>query len=200
MKTKGNTNIKALVLSAMLGALAFALMFVDFSVPFMPSFIKMDVSDLPALIGAVTMGPVSGVVIELLKNLLSLLIRGTTTGYVGELSNFLLGCLFVIPAGLIYKSKKTQQAAVLAALVGALVMGLGSFFTNYYLVYPIYYNFMPKEAILQAYQAIFPGVKSIAQCLWVFNVPFTFIKGMLSTVVLAVVYKPLKPVIKARVY
>ncbi len=184
----------------MLSALAFALMFVDFSVPFMPSFIKMDVSDLPALIGSITMGPVAGIVIELLKNVLSILIRGTTTGYIGELSNFMLGCLFVVPAGLIYKSKRTQKAAMLAALVGAIVMGLGSFLTNYFLVYPIYYNFMPKEAILQAYQAIFPGVKSIAQCLLVFNVPFTFIKGMLSAVVLTAVYKPLKPVIRAEAH
>lgn len=197
MNAKKSTNIKFLVVSAMLSALAFALMFVDFSVPFMPSFIKMDVSDLPALVGSITMGPVAGIIIELIKNVLSILIRGTTTGYIGELSNFMLGCLFVVPAGLIYKSKRTQKAAMLAALVGAIVMGLGSFLTNYFLVYPIYYNFMPKEAILQAYQAIFPGVKSIAQCLLVFNVPFTFIKGMLSAVVLTAVYKPLRPVIRA---
>jgi riboflavin transporter len=198
MNAKKNNNVRFMVVTAMLSAVAFALMFIDFSVPFMPSFIKMDISDLPALLGSFAMGPVSGIVIELIKNCLSILIKGTSTGYVGELSNFILGCLFVIPAGWIYKVKKTKKSAILAAIIGALAMGIGSFVTNYFLVYPIYYNFMPKEAILQAYQAIVPAVKSIEQCLLFFNVPFTLIKGMISVVITIFIYKPLSPIIKGR--
>ena len=198
MNAKKNNNVRFMVVTAMLSAVAFALMFIDFSVPFMPSFIKMDISDFPALLGSFAMGPVSGIVIELIKNCLSILIKGTSTGYVGELSNFILGCLFVIPAGWIYKVKKTKKSAILAAIIGALAMGIGSFVTNYFLVYPIYYNFMPKEAILQAYQAIVPAVKSIEQCLLFFNVPFTLIKGMISVVITIFIYKPLSPIIKGR--
>ncbi len=198
MNAKKNNSVRFMVVTAMLSAVAFALMFIDFSVPFMPSFIKMDISDLPALLGSFAMGPVSGIVIELIKNCLSILIKGTSTGYVGELSNFILGCLFVIPAGWIYKVKKTKKSAVLAVIIGALAMGLGSFVTNYFLVYPIYYNFMPKEAILQAYQAIIPAVKSIEQCLLFFNVPFTLIKGLISVVITVFIYKPLSPIIKGR--
>ncbi|MDO4458622.1 MAG: ECF transporter S component [Clostridia bacterium] len=198
MKANKRVNTRFLVVSAMLGAVAFALMFIDFSVPFMPAFIKMDISDLPALIGAYAMGPVSGCVIELIKIVLHLVIRGTTTGYVGELSNFILGCFFVIPAGLIYKLNKTKKAAVISAIVGALAMGLMSFITNLWLVYPIYYNFMPKDAIIQAYQAILPKVKSIEECLIIFNVPFTTIKGLLSAAITVVIYKPLSPIIKGK--
>ena len=104
-------DVWKLTMIAMLSAIAFVLMFLEFSVPIMPPFIKMDLSDLPELIGAFAMGPVSGVTICLIKNLLHLFL--STTGGVGELSNFLLGACFVLPAGLIYrkwKGKKTNMA------------------------------------------------------------------------------------------
>ena len=98
MGTKGISSIRYMTVTAMLSAVAFILMFLDFSVPFMPPFIKMDLSELPALIGSFAMGPLCGVLICLIKNVLHLFI--TTTGGVGELSNFLLGAAFVLPAGL----------------------------------------------------------------------------------------------------
>ena len=168
MQTTTNTqkrvNVRYLTVTAMLTAIAYILMFFDFSVPFiMPEFIKMDLSELPALIGSFAMGPLCGVLICLLKNVLHLAI--TTTGGVGELSNFLLGAAFVIPAGLIYKHKKSRKSALVGSLLGDLFMGVFSIVSNYLLVYPFYYNFMPKETILNAYQAILPQMKSILQCL-----------------------------------
>lgn len=101
-------NVRYMTVTAMLSAVAFALMFFEFSIPFLvPSFIQMDLSELPALIGAFAMGPWYGVIICLIKNLIHLLI--TTTGGVGELSNFILGAAFVLPAGLIYQRKKTKK-------------------------------------------------------------------------------------------
>ena len=128
-------------------------MFLDFSVPFMPAFIKMDLSELPALIGSFAMGPLCGVVVCLIKNVLHLFI--TTTGGVGELSNFILGVAFVLPAGLIYKHKKNRKSALIGSLTGAAIHGNAfSIVSNYFLVYPVYYNFMPQEeVILAAYQA-----------------------------------------------
>ena len=105
--TNSISNVRYMSVTAMLSAVAFILMFLDFSVPFMPAFIKMDLSELPALIGAFSMGPVCGILICLIKNVLHLFI--TTTGGVGELSNFLLGVAFVLPAGLIYRHKKPQK-------------------------------------------------------------------------------------------
>ena len=178
----------------MLSAIAYVLMFLDFSVPFMPSFIKMDLSELPALIGAFAYGPVAGVVICLVKNVIHLMI--TTTGGVGELSNFLLGASFVLVSGGVYRFKKSRKGALIGSVLGAFVMGIFSIIFNYFLVYPIYYNFMPQDAILAAYQLIFSGVKNILQCLIVFNAPFTFIKGMISVVITFIIYKRISPILK----
>lgn len=187
-------DVWKMTMTAMLSAIAFLLMFLEFSVPIMPSFIKMDLSELPALIGAFAMGPVSGAMICLIKNLLHLFM--TTTGGVGELSNFILGAAFVVPAGLIYKKWTGKKSAILGALAGAVLMAAISIISNYFIVYPVYYNFMPKEAILSAYQLIFPKVENILQCLIVFNTPFTFVKGVFSVAITVLVYKPLSPFLK----
>lgn len=190
-------NIRALAVTGMLSALAFALMYLEYPIPLlMPPFIKMDLSDFPALIAAFCFGPLWGVCVCLIKNLIHLFF--SSTGGVGELANFLLGALFVIPAGLVYKLKKSRKSALIGAIVGAVVMALGSLVTNNFIVYPVYYNFMPKEAIIAAYQAILPSVKTIPQCLLIFNVPFTFVKAMLSVIIVFPTYKYLSPILKGK--
>lgn len=156
----------------------------------------MDLSELPALIGSFAMGPLCGVVVCLIKNVLHLFI--TTTGGVGELSNFILGVAFVLPAGLIYKHKKTRRTALIGSIAGALFMGIFSVVSNYFLVYPVYYNFMPQDVILAAYQAILPSVKNILQCLICFNMPFTIVKGLFSVVITFLTYKHISPILKGR--
>lgn len=193
-RTAGRSSVRYLTVTAMLSAIAYILMFLDFSVPFMPAFIKMDLSELPALIGSFALGPVYGVLICLIKNVLHLFI--TTTGGVGELSNFILGAAFVLPAGLIYRHKKSRKSALLGSLLGAVIMGIFSIVSNYYLVYPVYYNFMPKETVLAAYQIIIPSVKNIFQCLVYFNMPFTLLKGLFSVVITFLTYKHISPVLK----
>lgn len=190
-------NVRYLTVTAMLSAIAFILMFLDFSVPVMPNFIRMDLSELPALIGAFAMGPACGVWVCLVKNLLHLFM--TSTGGVGELSNFVLGVAFVLPAGLIYKRKKNKKSAITGALIGALCMALFSFPSNYFVVYPIYTKMMPMDVIIGAYQAIVPSVKELWQCLLFFNVPFTFVKGLFSVLITMVVYKKISPILKGRV-
>ena len=192
--TNSISSVRYMSVTAMLSAVAFILMFLDFSVPFMPAFIKMDLSELPALIGAFSMGPVWAILICLIKNVLHLFI--TTTGGVGELSNFLLGVAFVLPAGLIYRHKKSRRSALIGSLLGAVIMGVFSVVSNYFLVYPVYYNFMPEEAVLGAYQVIVPSMKSILQCLVCFNMPFTIVKGLFSVVITFLVYKHISPILK----
>jgi len=185
---------RKITMIGMLSAIAFILMYFDFSVPFMPSFIKMDLSELPALIGSFALGPVEGIIICLVKNLLHLM--KTTTGGVGELSNFILGAAFTGTAGLIYKKHKTKKDALIGSLVGAVVMAVISVITNYFIVYPIYTDFMPMEAIIGAYQAILPSADSLLKCLIIFNMPFTFVKGMLSVLITFLIYKRISPIIK----
>ncbi len=180
----------------MLTAAAIVLQYLEIPIPFIPSFIKLDFSDLPELIGAFAYGPLAGIFIALVKNIIHLAV--SQSGYIGELSNFILGAVFSGAAGLIYKKHKTMKGALVGGTVGAVIMALVSFPSNLYIVYPFYYNFMPKEVVLQAYQAIVPSMTSIEQSLLVFNVPFTFIKGILCVVICMLIYKPLSPVLHGR--
>ncbi len=191
---KKRTNIQAMTIVGLLSAIAYILMFLEFSVPLMPGFIKMDLSDLPALLGTFAVGPVGGIIICLIKNLLHLTV--TSTGGVGELSNFILNVAFILPAGLLYKFRKTKKSACGGAILGAVFMAVISVASNYFVVYPVYYNFMPEETILAAYQAIFPGVDNILQCLIVFNMPFTFVKAMISVIVTVLIYSHIVPVLR----
>ena len=187
----------SLAVAAMLSAIAFGLMFLDFPIPFLiPSFVQMDVSELPALLASFSLGPLYGVAVCLVKNLIHLLI--TTTGGAGELCNFLLGACFVLPAGLIYQKLKSRKGALLGALIGAVIMGLLSIPLNYYISYPIYANFMPIDAILNMYQEIRPGVDGLLECLIIFNAPFTLLKGLLCTLLCFLIYKPLSPILHGR--
>lgn len=190
-------KIITLVGTAVLAAASAGLMFLDFSVPFMPGFIKMDVSELPALLAGFAYGPVSGVMVCLIKNLFNLIFHSSTGG-IGELCNFLLGACFVLPASLIYKKSKNKKGAVLGAAIGAVLMAVLSLPINYYISYPVYQKFMPLEAIIEMYQAIFHGVDGLFECLLVFNVPFTLLKGLIDTLLCFLIYKPLSPVLHGK--
>ena len=196
MKKTTRNKTYQIAMIGMLSAIAFVLEALNFSIPIMPSFIKLDFSELPALIGSFAMGPLQGILICLIKNLFNLL--HTSTGGVGELSNFLLGAMFVGTAGIIYKVKKGKKAALLGSFAGAIVMALFSIVSNYFLVYPFYMNVMgmPQEVILGMYQAINPSVDNLLEALLCFNVPFTFCKAMISVVITFLIYKRISPIIK----
>ena len=190
-----------LTVAAMLSAVAFVLMFIEFPIPMLiPAFIKMDFSDLPALLGAFALGPVYGVIISFMKNLLHIVIKGTSTACVGELSNFILGAIFSAVAGYLYKHHKSRKTAIIGAVAGAVAMGVLSVPSNYFVVYPAYVQFyhMPLEAILGMYQAILPSADSLIKCLILFNLPFTLVKGLLDAVLCMLIYKPLSPILHGR--
>ncbi|MBD8952878.1 MAG: ECF transporter S component [Subdoligranulum variabile] len=192
------TKVRALTGTAMLGAVAAVLMYLEFPIPIMPAFVKLDVSELPALIASFAYGPVSGVLVCLIKNLIKL--PSTSTAAVGELFNFVMGALFVGVAGIVYKRNKTRKGAIVGALLGALVMAVVSVPYNYFIVYPAYvvmYH-LPLEAIIGMYQAINPSVDGLLTCLLVFNLPFTFVKGVLDAVLCFLIYKPLSPILHGR--
>lgn len=189
-------RVRVITVTGVLSAVAFLLQLIEIPLPMlMPTFIKFDFSDLPALIGSFALGPVCGIVIELIKNVLHALLATGSFG-VGELSNFVLGAVFVGVAGCIYRRSRSKKGALIASLAGAIVMAVISFPSNLFIVYPVYYQFMPEETILAAYQTILPGMKSVAQSLLVFNVPFTFVKGILDVVITFAVYKKISPILK----
>ena len=196
-------TVRSIAVAAMLSAVAFVLMFIEFPVPIMPAFIKFDISDIPALVGAFSLGPVYGVVIELIKNLLHGVIKGTTSAWIGELSNFTLGAVMCLAAGFIYKAKKTRVNAIVASIVGAVAMGVISLAVNYFVIYPMYFFLagFPKDMVIGMYQAILgsiaetPTSNALFNCLLVFNVPFTIVKGLVDALICFFIYKPLSRLI-----
>ena len=183
-----------IAVTAILSAVATVLMFISFPIPFLiPPFVKMDFSELPALLAAFSMGPLSGVMVCLVKNLINLLF--TTTSGVGELCNFLLGVCFVIPAGWIYKVRRTRSGALLASGVGAVAMAVLSVPVNYFISYPFYTTFMPLDTIIGMYQELLPSVDGLLACLLIFNMPFTLLKGVLDVALAFLIYKPLSPLL-----
>mgnify|MGYP000694788329 CR=1 FL=1 len=148
-------------------------MYLEIPIPIMPGFIKFDFSDLPALLGAYALGPVAGIIICLIKNVVHL--AASQSMLVGELSNFILGSVFVFTAGIVYKKKKSKTGALLGGLCGAMAM-VYSVCSRIILnsVSCVFIKLaMPEVVILSLYQAIIPSMKSIMQCLICFNLPFT---------------------------
>lgn len=188
-------NVRKIAMTAILSAVATVLMFISFSLPIIPSFIKLDFSELPALIAAFSMGPVSGVVVCFIKNLVNLTM--STTGGAGELCNFLMGVTFVVPAGLLYKFRKDRWGALWGSLLGAVVMAVMSFPINYFISYPFYVRsgMMSMEAIMDAYQLILPSVQTLPQALLIFNIPFTLVKAACDVAITFAVYKRISPLI-----
>lgn len=196
-----NKKVRVLTGTAMLTALAVVLQYIEISIPIMPSFIKLDFSDLPELIGAFAYGPLAGILIALLKNVIHLL--ASQSLFIGELSNFILGAIFAGVAGLIYKKNKTKKNALFAGVCGALAMAVVSLPSNLYVVYPIYYQaFAPENVILDAYNTILAPtghqLRSMLEALLVFNVPFTFIKALICAIAAMLIYKPLSPLLKGK--
>lgn len=188
---------RTLAATAMLGAIGFILMFLELSVPVMPAFIKLDFSELPALLAAFAYGPVSGTMVCLLKNVLHVFLGGSSNG-VGELSNFLMGCCYVVPAGLIYRRVKSRRGALLASVSGCIASAAMSLPINYFLIYPLYGKMMPMDAILGLYQALDPSCNGLFDALLRFNVPFTLAKNALVCVLVFLIYKKLSPLLHGR--
>ena len=193
-----NKKVRVIAGCGMLTAAAVVLQYLEFPIPIVPSFIKLDFSDLPELIGAFAYGPVAGIIIALLKNIIHMAV--SQSGFVGELSNFMLGAVFAGVAGLIYKHKKTRAGALICGVTGAAAMAAVSVFTNYFVIYPLYYSVLgfPEEAVLGMYQAILPKIKTIFSALLVFNLPFTAVKGLISVFISMIIYKPLSPVLHGK--
>lgn len=196
MNTKKKNNITKLTTIAMLTAIGVILQYLEISIPIVPSFIKLDFSDLPELIGALTYGPVAGVLICLIRNIIHML--ASNSGFVGELSNFIIGAALALTAGLIHKKFPTYKGALTGSIAGCFAMGIISLPSNFFVIYPLYYNVVgiPQETILDMYRILRPSTESIFEALLVFNVPFTIIKGLICAAAAMAVYKPLDRVLK----
>ena len=186
-KTRSNLNVRVMVVTAMLSAVSFLLAFLEIPMPLSPSFAMMDLSDLPALIGAFAFGPVTGVVIELIKNGLQLF--STNTGGIGELANFLMGASFVFTAGIIYKRRKIKTTALIACIAASVVMAVVAGLLNYFVLLPMYSVFMPIDQVIAAFGEIIPFIKTKLEVILFSAIPANIIKGLMISVFTMLIYK-----------
>lgn len=182
---------------AMLAAIAAVLMFLDFPLPFLPSFYKIDFSELPVLLGAFSMGPVAGVIIEAFKIVVKFLIKGSSTAGIGEVANFLMGVAFVLPASIPYCFKKTRKRAVIGLIVGSVCCTAAGCLLNAYVLLPAYANaFGGMDTIIGLGTKVNKNITGLGSFILFATAPLNIIKCTIVSVITVLVYKPLSRFIK----
>lgn len=191
-----NEKLNILVKVSMLGVIAFLLMFIEIPLPIFPSFLQIDISDLPALIGAFAMGPVAGVIIELLKNILHGLFKGGTA-FIGEFANFAVGSVMVIITGYLYNKNKSKKTAIMSLILGTVIMSIAAAILNYTLLLPLYEKVLgfPIKAVVAMGNKINPSIKDLNSFVVLSILPFNLLKGALVSAITMAVYKSVSPVL-----
>lgn len=181
-------------------AMAALLMYFELPLPFAPSFYQIDLSEVPVLICSFSLGPVAGVVCELVKVILKLLLKGTTTAFVGDFANFVVGCSFVLPATILYHRHKTKKGAIVGMATGTVVMSVfGSFFNAVYLLpaFSALYG-MPLEQLVEMGTAVNGMVNSVSTLVLFAVMPFNIVKGVVVSLLTALLYKRVERLLRMR--
>jgi riboflavin transporter FmnP len=189
-------GVRGLTTTALLATVSAILMFIDFALPIFPSFIKMDFSEVPGMLAVIALGPCSGVMVELVKNLINL--PHTTTAGVGEFASFVIGCALVVPAGTLYRRQETRAGAAAALVCGVATMAVTAAFANYFVLIPLYSRVVPVDRILAMYSEINPYVNTVPKLILTSIVPFNVIKGTVISLISFALYKRLARVLGSR--
>lgn len=193
-------NTRKIAMVGMFSAIAMILMLFEFPLPFAPGFYELDFSELPILVGTFAFGPTAGVLMEFVKILLKLFIKGTSTAFVGDLANFVVGCSFILPASLVYAFRKNKKSAIAACITGTLVMTVfGTAFNAVYLLPTFAEMFhMSMDELLAMGAAVNPLMTegSLLSFVAVCVAPMNLIKGVSVSLVTMLIYKPLSSIIK----
>lgn len=195
-------SVRNIVLIAMFSALAAVLETIQVAVPFAPPFYKLDFAELPVLIGGFAMGPAQAALIAIVKNLLKLLLNGTSTYYVGELGNIIGSCMFSVPAALIYRRHKTKKTAMIALVVGVFCAVIGAVFVNCAITLPFYAKvaFGGIENIIAMGTKINPAITNLYTFALFAIIPFNIVKCGLNAIVTALVYKHVSAIIHSGIH
>ncbi len=183
--------------TAIFSSLAGVLMVLEIPLFFAPMFYKMDMSEIPVLICTFYLGPVAGVVCEFVKVVVKLMIKGTTTAFVGDFANFAIGCSFVLPASMIYHIKKSRKSALIGMLVGAVVMTVfGSLFNAVYLLPKFSQMYgVPLDALVAMGTDVNGAINSVSTLVLFAVVPFNLVKGVIDSVLTFLLYKRISPIL-----
>ncbi len=193
-----NTPARRAAIVGVFSAIAAVLMYLEIPLWFAPSFYELDFSEIPVMICAFAMGPVAGVAAELCKILLKLVLKGTSTAFVGDFANFVVGCSMVLPASILYYIRKNKKMAMAGLALGTVVMTFfGSAFNAFYLLpkFSELYG-MPMEAIIGMGTAINPRIDSVWSLVFFAVVPFNIMKGIIVSLVTILLYKHISPILK----
>ncbi|MCI1964669.1 MAG: ECF transporter S component [Oscillospiraceae bacterium] len=180
-----------------LSGIAFLLMMFEVPLWFAPAFYKLDFSELPVLIGGFALGPVAGILIELVKVTLYMLIHGSSTAGVGDLANFLIGCSMVVPSAIFYKVHKTRRHAVIGLLLGSLFMIVVGSLMNAYVLLPVYaaaYH-MPMDALISMGSVVNPSINSLSTFILMAVAPFNLFKAVTVSCLTMLLYKRVSPIL-----
>ena len=188
-------SVNTLVKIALLSVISYLIMFLEIPLFFFPGFLKIDLSDIPALLGAFTLGPAAGIMIELVKNFLHFITK-TSTGGVGEFANFLVGIAFVVPAAVVYNQKRSKQGAIMGMVLGIVVMAAVGALANYYILLPFYGKIMPMEQIIAWSASANKAIVDMKTLILYAIIPFNILKGVVVSIVTAALYKKLSPILR----
>ena len=181
---------------SVLAVISALLMLLEFPLPFAPAFYELDLSEIAVLIAGFALGPLAGVLTELIKILLNLIMNGTITAFVGELSNFLIGVSFVLPASLIYKHNKSLKGAIIGMAVGTLSLGVIGAILNYFVLVPAYSKFLVSmDAIIEMGNKVNPSIDGLWTLILFATLPFNLLKGVICSIVTALIYKRVSPIL-----
>lgn len=194
---KSSIKTRTLVQIGMLSAISVVLMTFEIPLWFAPPFYKIDLSELPAMIGTFAMGPLAGCVIELIKVLLHMAISGTTTAGVGDFANFLIGCALIAPAGIIYRKKKSRKRAVIGMTVGTVFMTIVGCFLNAFVLLPAYGAAfgMPVDKLIEMGTAVNASITNLFTFVVFAVAPFNLLKCVIVSVLTLLLYKLISPVL-----
>ena len=192
------TKLRRMTMAAMMGTIAFLLIFINFGIPFLSPVAEFDLSALPELIGGFILGPVGAVMIIVVKLGLKLAIQGTESMFTGEIQNFLLSAAYVLPAVLFYRRHRTKKGAAIGLAIGAVISVIAAIFTNLYIIFPFYIKLygMNWDGIVAMFSAVNPWIKSIPTMVAFSVVPFNLLSRTITAVLAFITYKKLSVPLK----
>lgn len=196
--TKKVLTTKNLTMTAMFSAISAVLMVFEIQLPFSPSFVKFDFSDLPVMLGGFLIGPFAGGIIVFMKILLHFLLNGTTSFFVGDLSNLLLTLSFVLPASFIYQQKKTKKTTIQGLLVSIICTSLLAIIFNLFLIFPLYLKVLNLKMVdlINMIHVVNPLVKDVFTMIVFSLLPFNLFKYSIVSMITMLSYKKLSILFK----
>ena len=191
-----STSLRRNIIVALLSAIAFLIMFLQFPLPLFPTFLTIDLSDIPAIIGAIMFGPVAGITVEAIKNILHYLTSPSLTAVpVGDIANFITGSVYILVSTFLFRKRKTLRSLIIGMVAGTIVTAIVMSIANYYVIFPSYAYFLgfPIDQAIRLAQAANHSIDDLLSLVVLGVLPFNIIKCIVISVIAVPIYVRLRP-------